>query len=143
MTYRIIKFRAWDRVKNEMCFKFMLPSTGEGIPVMQFTGLLDKNGKEIYEGDIIEHEVYDKPYSLKQKRWKIRKEVYWSKGFDDSPRNIKLNPILKTNPSFYNQNPQFRARKIDKEAKDGGYNWSEFCDCEIIGNIYENPTLLA
>ncbi len=56
---REIKFRAWDNV-NYMStpFTFMeiqsgiIGFTSEAI-IMQYTGLKDKNGKEIFEGDII------------------------------------------------------------------------------------------
>ena len=71
---REIKFRAWvgEPGDGRMCtMGFSISGNGTILDrngrsvrvdgVMQFTGLLDKNGKEIYEGDIFQFHYNDGP----------------------------------------------------------------------------------
>ena len=54
---REIKFRIWDKINRMWLRRFNVNLFDIGdlpnVELMQYTGLKDKNGKEIYEGDIL------------------------------------------------------------------------------------------
>lgn len=91
---------------------------------MQFTGLLDKNGNEIFEGDIISYSFQNGFGSIEHRgvvtytapRWHLDKTI------------IDLNNTSKG---------------YIKDMSDGEYWLSRTrYDSTVIGNIYENPELL-
>jgi len=127
---REIKFRAWqtrDRSAGFMNYEpFLCNSFGElsgsdsSDVLMQFTGLLDKNGKEIYEGDIMRHLAnyprdYQEMYPHKKHGF-ISGPIEWSDGYWF---------IYKTD-----DNRDILLTKREAESY------------EVIGNIYENSDLL-
>ena len=145
---REIKFRAWDGKSiryditgfehgktNEMAGVFLdgdyfaitddLKKCDAFNPcaiVMEYTGLKDKNGKEIYEGDIITSENY--PFTNDGNK-NYAGEVY----FDDEQACFCLDVIPISD----------RVRG----AAVGGMLCEYAEAAEVIGNIYENPELLA
>jgi len=89
----------------------------EDIELMQFTGLHDKNGKEIYEGDILQH-LYD--YCDKTDRYIV--------AWDNDNLQYSFENIHKRNT--------YMALEDFYDDYYGDYS------IEVIGNIYENPELL-
>lgn len=101
------------------------------VHLMQFTGLHDKNGKEIYEGDIVE---FKKKSGFGTDKGD-KKVIVWD--------TVHLCFIMvwlqyfQTDVEYRNGNP------ITKTI--GGYTYDKVTDSkkvEVIGNIYENPELL-
>lgn len=95
--------------------------------IMQYTGLKDKNGKEIYEGDIVEYKYLN---TLEQE---TRKSEVQLMPIGDVNRNIQAYyPFCYSIAGSYKED--------NREITECYLTPSDAC--EIIGNIYENPDLL-
>jgi uncharacterized phage protein (TIGR01671 family) len=130
---RDIKFRAWDKIQkilkhdilfsDDDCFEYMPNNDNtwsgwvtslDNVELMQYTGLKDKNGVEIYEGDIVKYVLWGNEYET------------WTED--------RIDFIEFKDGEFY-------PRPISNMCEDGWYS-DGLKDFEVIGNIYENKELL-
>src|SRR3990167_6677907 len=134
-----LKFRAWDKDEKKMHLIDMIYFRGSSdeiskksgikgdsrrvgfltdsgyqvfynFELMQYTGLFDRNGKEIYEGDIVQNKSLSMKGEIKM-------------GFNDT--------AIGKHYGWY-------IHRYMKIGKDKASSW-ESPYWEIIGNIYENP----
>ena len=119
-----LKFRAWLKKEQKMdnyidhisWLEDELYCIGDGITymvsaedleLMQSTAMVDRDGRIIFEGDIV----------------KMSKDVY-------------------SEPTYY-EVVRHRGGAYRLESKQHGCElWLRHTDCEVVGNIYENPELL-
>lgn len=99
------------------------------IEIMQYTGLHDRNGKEIYEGDIVS--------SVIRKREYVETDDFGNKFYSDTKEKAVWNIEYKERFSGKGNGFYFygKDRRFNIAATQGTIT---NCDCEIIGNIYDN-----
>lgn len=123
----MIKFRAWDKEFNIMSevtridYRAECVELSDGEPylqdfskveLMQSTGLFDKGGQEIFEGDIL---------GIETDEGKVRVNVFWD----------SKHALFMFESKRYNE-----KNALAELVEDNAYPF------KIIGNIYENPKLL-
>lgn len=137
---REIKFRAWDLEDEQMSYPIFLGdetanfekygkelNPGDDLVVMQSTGLLDKNGKEVFEGDIVKY-MYLNTNPIEERKSEVKLMA-----IGDVNRKIEA-----YYPFCYSIAGSYKEER--REITECFLTPAD--ECEIIGNIYENPELL-
>ena len=141
---RIIKFRAWDEKTHTMYYSDLdktvwaggcgstvmlagLSSVAITLPVMQFTGIKDRNKVEIYEGDVLEFadkwEWYRGSYGIKMRFAEPERKAELQKQYDAEPMERRVIEM-----------PDCYEWILSSEIQT---YW------HVIGNIHQNPELIT
>lgn len=142
---REIKFKAWDKTKNTMMspqdfskhhtidgngkitacalYKEMFKNVSNSIVLLQYTGLKDKNGTEIYASDIVKHIPYHHA-AEEEEMVEIRFGQY-----NDGECYVDEKHLGWF--AFNSKDNRRRETLIDIHN-----------NCEVIGNKFESPELL-
>ena len=149
----IPKFRAWKKAGKEMCkvkrirfddeenilTVFVVSKTSgsnaylKDVELMQSTGLRDKNGKEVFEGDILKF----------NDEW----NEYCHEGYvDGSVEGINFVEVVRGEACFEFGKTRYPESSLFIRMEDERLTFAELIksrdfEFEIIGNIYENPEL--
>ncbi len=138
---REIKFRAWDKIIKKMfpveqwCNKSWVAVPVQDseddwhleqrklddIELQQFTGLLDKKGVEIFEGDIVKYSSYRFGKNGKDELKTQNGEIYWLNNSFEVKWIVPIDWVAQE----YKLDPS-----LSKET-------------EVIGNVFENENLLT
>ena len=124
----IPKFRAWDRLRKRISVVDRIYFDTEGVQLrddgglywrhfrevilMQSTGLKDKNGKEIFEGDV-----------AVMNGWRRQVVTFGTQEVEEEFGSVRI----------------YRGFNL---YLGGGYPNAVMSEFEVVGNIYENPELM-
>lgn len=100
----------------------------EDITWMRFTGLHDKNGKEIWEGDILASKKWNKV-----KKSEAPSVVFWMDTHAEFQHKWNEGNPFHPEKDFWNNEPLWKVACS---------MFQEQLVVEVIGNIYENPELI-
>jgi len=128
-----IRIRIWDKKKKEMRYLDKVDLTevsrNKDVVVMLNTGLTDKNGRDIFVGDIIKGDLI---------------------------AEVKVPEIIDEFGNVMEYSQPENVGEIFEVVRicglTGGFEpfvfwykrhgWFDLCEIEVIGNVFENPELL-